>query len=129
MQKLIKILFRDKAILVAISLTFIITYLSLKSVSHNGIVYFAHIDKVYHSIAYFSLALFWLLGFPKALDSQMLKFGLGVACVVFGIVIEVLQATLTAYRTASLLDVLANAIGVAVAMMVYRYFSEKIMAI
>jgi VanZ family protein len=128
MQKLIKILFKDKILFVAIGITLFIGYLSLKKMEAMPLQ-LSHSDKIYHTIAYFLLGLSWLLSFPKSLQKKNLKYAVVVSCVIFGIVIEVLQGTLTTYRTASLLDVLANTVGVLVAMLLFKRVYKKIVAI
>jgi len=94
-----------------------------------SLISLSHSDKIYHTIAYFSLGLTWLLSFPKSLQKKKLKYAIVISCIIYGIVIEVLQATLTTYRTASLLDVVANTVGVLVAMMIFNKVYEKIVAI
>ena len=128
MRKLIKALFKDKIIFIAISITLFIGYLSLKKIDYFP-VELSQSDKVYHAIAYFSLGLTWLLSFPKSLQKKKLKYVIVISCVIYGIVIEVLQGTLTTYRTASLLDILANTVGVIVAMMIFKQVYKKIAAI
>lgn len=88
-----------------------------------------HSDKLFHAIAYFTLGLVWLLSFPKSLKKRSVKYAIVSSCVIYGIVLEVLQGTLTAYRTASLLDIVANTIGVVIAMMLFRQVYKKIVAI
>jgi len=128
MQKVIKILLQDKILFLAIGITLFIGYLSLKKIDYIPIQ-LSHSDKIYHAIAYFILGLTWLLSFPKSLQKKKLKYAIVIFCIIYGIVIEVLQATLTAYRTASLLDVVANTVGVIVAMTLYNRVYKKIAAI
>ncbi len=128
MQKVIQILLQHKILFLALGITLFIGYLSLKKIDFIPIQ-LSHSDKVYHAIAYFSLGLTWLLGFPKSLQKKKLKYAIVISCVIYGIVIEVLQATLTSYRTASLLDIVANTVGVIVAMMLFNKVYKKIVAI
>ena len=128
MLKLIKTLFKDKIIFIAIGITLGITYLSLMRLNFAPSK-LSHVDKIYHSIAYFILGLTWLLSFPKSLEKKYIKYAIVISCIIYGIVIEVLQGTLTAYRTASLLDVIANTIGVLVAMVLFKSIYKKIIAI
>jgi VanZ family protein len=86
-------------------------------------------DKIYHCIAYFILGLTWLLSFPNSLEKKSIKYAIVFSCIIYGIVIEVLQTTLTTYRTASLPDVIANTIGVLVAMVLFKSIYKKIIAI
>lgn len=71
-------------------------------------------DKIFHSLAYVIFTLLWYATF-------IYKFNFGhkkalwyasIGSVIFGIVIEVLQSTLTTYRAAEVYDIIANTIGV-----------------
>ncbi len=128
MLKLIRILFKDRSLIVAIGITIFIGYLSLIKMPTTN-VGISNLDKVYHIIAYFTLTLFWLLSFPIAVKMGKVKYLIATACVIYGIVVEVLQTTFTAYRTASLLDVLANTVGVFVALLIINSVYKKIDAI
>jgi len=128
MQKVIKVLFKDRVLFIAIGITLFIGYLSLKKIEYS-LIPLSNTDKVYHTIAYFSLGLTWLLSFPKSLQNRRLRYVIVISCIIYGIVIEVLQATLTVYRTASLLDIVANTVGVIVAMLLFNKVYKKIVAI
>ena len=128
MQKGIKTLFKDRLIFIALGITFVIGYLSLKKVG-NIPVQISHADKIYHAIAYFFLGVTWLLSAPKSLTNKKLKYAIVCGCIIYGIIIEVLQGTLTTYRTASVLDVAANFVGVIIAMLLFKQIYKKIIAI
>jgi VanZ family protein len=128
MRKLIKILLKDKIIFIAISVVLIIGVLSLIKVPEAPIK-FSSLDKVYHTIAYFTLALTWLLSFPVSRKKHTVKYAIALGCIFYGIIIEVLQTTLTTYRTASLLDVVANSVGVFIALLIFNSICKKIDAI
>jgi len=86
-------------------------------------------DKVIHFIAYFLLALSWLLVFKK--NKKVLKTSLFVAVsiIIYGIVIEALQNILTEVRTAEVADILSNSAGVVVATLLFNYLLKKRMLI
>jgi len=86
-------------------------------------------DKVIHFIAYFLLALSWLLVFKK--NKEVLKTSLFVAVsiIIYGIVIEALQNILTEVRTAEVADILSNSAGVVVATLLFNYLLKKRMLI
>lgn len=121
-------MFKDKILFIAIGIALFIGYLSLKKIDYVPIQ-LSHSDKIFHAIAYFLLGLTWLLSFPKSLQKKKVKYAVVISCVFYGIVIEVLQATLTTYRTASLLDIVANTVGVLVAMTLFNWVYKKIVAI
>lgn len=121
MLKPIKILLKDNMIYIAIVVTVAIIYLSLAKLPKT-IISVRHIDKFYHSLAYFTLTLSWLLSFYKKPKSKYLII---ILCIILGIVIEILQAYLTIYRTGDYLDILANTIGVFLAFFIFNLFLKK----
>ncbi|WP_232455883.1 VanZ family protein [Polaribacter sp. SA4-10] len=83
---------------------------------------FGNIDKVYHLFAYFTLTICWLFTYykkPKA------KYIVIVSCIIFGIIIEILQGTITSYRTGDYIDIVANTAGVIVALTIYNQILKK----
>ena len=110
MQSLIKILSKGNTLALAIFCTILILVLSLanevpqpEGVKIN--------DKIGHTFAYLSMSFFWLM-YAKLVNYKLLIVAL--SCVFYGIVIEVLQETLTTTRTGSVLDVMANIVGVSI---------------
>ncbi|MFT5761378.1 MAG: VanZ family protein [Polaribacter sp.] len=125
MRKLIKILLKDKIIFIAISVALVIGVLSLIKAPESPIK-ISYQDKIYHVMAYFMLAITWLLSFPISKRKDTIKYAIALGCVFYGILIEVLQTTLTAYRTASFFDVVANTIGVFMALLIFNSIYKKI---
>ena len=122
MQKLIKNLFKDNIFIIAISLTTLIAYLSLMKMPETDIG-FGNSDKLYHLFAYFSLTICWLFSFYKR---RKLKYVVLFACIIYGIIIEALQESLTEYRTGDYKDVLANTLGSILAYVVFVQILKKI---
>jgi len=126
MLKHIKVLLEDNAILVAIFFTISITIGSLVKSDVIAIEIVSISDKTIHFIAYFFLMLSWLyVFFKKKSFSKNVKF-IFIGCIVFGIIIEILQGVTTTYRTLSFLDVAANTLGVLFASTVFHFFEKKI---
>lgn len=121
MLKRIKTLFLDNLLFVAIAITIAIICLSLLKLPNTGIK-INNIDKAYHSSAYFVLALTWLFSFYKKPNK---KYIIVICCIMFGIIIEVLQSTLTIYRTGDYKDVLANSLGVLLALFIFNLIFKK----
>lgn len=115
MLKRIKNLFKDKGIYIAIVITVVIALLSLLKLGNQPIS-FNHLDKIQHAIAYFTLTLFWLLAVGK---SQKKRLVICVLCILYGIIIEVLQRQLTTYRFFDYADMLANGIGALLAGLIF----------
>lgn len=71
-----------------------------------------NIDKAVHFVFHFVLSLCWYLyfGARKKYEFKALAQAL-LLSFFYGITIEICQGTLTTYRSADLLDVLANSVG------------------
>ena len=68
-------------------------------------------DKILHVIAYALLMLTWYLTFHKNSSLKMI-LKIAIACILYGTILEVIQGKLTTQRTADLLDIVANCVGV-----------------
>ena len=122
MQQRIKNLLKDNFFIISIFVTLLIGYLSFIKVPRVDIQV-VYSDKWGHSFAYFMLSLCWLLTFFKYPKKKFLIITL---CVTYGIVIEVLQTTLTNHRTGDFLDVIANTIGILLGLMIFNLIIKKI---
>ncbi len=126
MLKAIKNLLEDRAIYIAIFITVSIAIGSLVKPESILIKSIPVSDKIQHLTAYFFLMLSLLYAFCKKptfhKNVKYLIFG----CLIFGIIIEVLQGVITSYRAASYLDIIANSIGVLLALVTFHFFEKKI---
>ena len=122
----IKKLLQDNAFYIAILITVGIGVLSFIKMPKVEELYMSSSDKLYHGIAYFFLTLSWLYTIlEKEQFYTKVKYVL-VGCLIYGIIIEVLQTAITSYRTASYLDALANSAGIVVAVLAFHLFEKKI---
>jgi len=119
--KHIKTLLKDNIFIIALGITISIVCLSLLKIPETQ-VKITNIDKVYHSIAYFTLTISWLIAYYK---KSQIKYIIVICCIIFGIIIELLQSTLTDYRTGEYLDVIANSSGVLLALLIFSLISKK----
>ena len=108
----------------ALIYTSAITYFSLIVMDFKvSVAGFDPTDKMLHAGAYLFLAVLWNLYIVfqntdfKRYTSNLLW--VAVACFFFGMLIEVLQGTLTSYRTPDWWDVLANSTGVVLAVLFF----------
>ena len=117
---------RNYFIYIALFFTVLITVGSLIPPKNIVQVKVPSFDKVIHLCAYFVLALSWLLAYSK--KSYNVKHHLTVAflVVVYGIIIEVLQGTITSVRQADVYDMIANFMGVLFALLVFKKVLQKI---
>ena len=87
-------------------------------------------DKMLHAGAYLFLAVLWKLYFVfKQPDFQRYTSNLlwvAFASFIFGMLIEVLQGTLTSYRTPDWWDVLANSTGVVLAVLFFTVMAPTV---
>ncbi len=125
MLRLIKSLFKDNLFIIAIGITIFIGYLSLMKMPKVDIDFTTNVDKLYHLFAYFTLTICWLFSFYKK-KQKHLKYYIVLGCVIYGIVIEVLQSKLTDYRTGDYMDILANSLGILLALIVFNQILKKI---
>lgn len=98
-----------------LALTFTIALTAISLVSNDGLPYFGtnYEDKIYHLIAYGILCFLWY----KVFFSYKIKHAIvlvSIICIIYGMVIEVLQGQLTMTRDASIMDIVANSLGVAI---------------
>ena len=126
MLKPIKSLLEDNVIYIAIFFTISITIGSLVKSDFIVVKSISVSDKTYHLIAYFLLMLSWLYVFCKKETLQRNVKYIILGCIIFGIIIEILQGVITSYRTASYLDIVANTIGVLLAVVIFHVFEKKI---
>lgn len=126
MLKPIKSLLENNAIYIAVVITISILFGSLVKSEFIVVESISVSDKMYHLIAYFLLMLSWLYAFFKKEKFQKHVKYIILGCFIFGIVIEILQGIITSYRTASYLDILANTIGVLLAVVIFHVFEKKI---
>ena len=102
-----------KNILILIGLIYVslITFGSLSSSNNISMLDFKHIDKIIHLISYAILCLIIFLIF----ETFKTKAGIWFAFLfptAYGTFIEILQLMITTSREFSLLDILANTVGV-----------------
>lgn len=120
----IKTLLKDNSLYISIAITILITVLSLIKTHPKPIIEISNLDKVQHAFAYMVLTISWLVSRDVKFKATPYSLIL-IACLVFGIIIEVLQGRLTTYRTASVLDIIANSLGIALGFMIFKAFTRK----
>lgn len=99
-------------------------FLTVGSLVNTGEVVNAptNFDKVLHFTAYFGLAVLWMCWniFRKPAAGHRLKLKnlslIALLVVVYGIIIEILQGVFTTYRIPDGWDIMANTIGVVLAL-------------
>jgi VanZ family protein len=126
MLKPIKSLLENNAIYIAVFFTICILFGSLVKSEFIVVESISVSDKTYHLIAYFLLMLSWLYAFFKREKFEENVKYIILGCFIFGIIIELLQGVITSYRTASYLDIVANTIGVLLAVVIFHVFEKKI---
>jgi VanZ family protein len=106
----------------------IIMYLSLAS-SHtfDSVTIFNSVpnfDKFVHVGMYFGLMSVIILEHRNSIKNVRQLFLVGLIPFFYGILIEILQATLTTTRTGSVFDALADCIGILISIFVWHWFNQ-----
>lgn len=116
----------DKLFLfLAIFITIIIGWGSLITIGNTVSSNINVSDKAIHLTAYLIVTLCWLIAYKNKL--KMLKINAYIVFLIFfyGIIIEVLQATVTTNRQFEIKDIVANTIGIALGFTVFRVLTQK----
>ena len=105
----------NRKVLLFIAIVYSITLAVFSLVSNDTLPYFGtnYEDKIYHFLAYALLNVLWFKVFFAFKNNNPIAIAFGIS-IVFGIIIEVLQGQFTVVRDASIMDVLANSIGVSI---------------
>ncbi|WP_026837454.1 VanZ family protein [Gillisia sp. JM1] len=107
-------------LIIAVFYTLLITSLSLIQLGKISLGDFNPTDKMMHLAAYFVLAFVWFFYYLFKIQEESLKikgfFNISILIILFGMLIEVLQGALTDYRDPDWADMLANSIGVLLAL-------------
>ena len=87
------------------------------------------IDKYVHSTFHFVFTLLWACYFCSQQKNIVIKtvFKVFLVSVAYGILIEFLQSAFTSTRKADIMDVLANSVGAAIAviaLLCYKHFNK-----
>lgn len=129
-------LVRRGVLLVAIGYTIALTIGSLIKPVQFVVNPFRFMDKLLHAGAYFGLTLLWIFAFVifnwifirrRRLSSTWRAIMVvSLIAIVYGIIIEILQGTMTSYRTPDAWDILANTTGVLLAVLLCSLFINKL---
>lgn len=123
MLKRIKRLLEHNILSLAIIATLIIAFLSLTAIPKiNMGLEIKSSDKILHILAYFTLSSIWFLALQKQMGNLYIKLALILSLIAYGIILEALQNGITSYRTGDILDVIANTIGILLALLFSRRF-------
>lgn len=108
--------------ILSISVALIIMYLSLiNAKKFDDISTFELADKLVHSAMYFGFMGLIMFENRKTLITGRKLFIAALIPLFYGILMEVLQGTLTETRTASVLDALFNTLGIILAVILWQW--------
>lgn len=98
--------------------TVIVTVLSLmKFGDMGGSVNLPYKDKMVHFVFYFLFVLLWFNYKKSEKNQRRTGFGIFIAAVVYGLLMEVCQSLFDNGRTADLYDAMANTLGATMALL------------
>lgn len=105
----------------------IIMYLSLANAHTfdrvSALESIPNFDKFVHIGMYFVLMSVIILEHKDSIKFRRQFFIIGLIPLFYGILMEILQATLTQTRTGSVFDALADCIGILISIFVWRWFN------
>jgi VanZ family protein len=117
------------AALAAFLYTALLTYLSLVQLGKISVWDFSPTDKMMHAGAYLVLVGVWQVFFTlKSPENYRYKnnlYKISGASILFGMLIEVLQGTLTRHRDPDWYDILANSTGVLLAVVIFLVLESQ----
>lgn len=102
----------------------VLTYGSIGNVSGVPKLGFSFDDKIYHFLAYAILTVLLFNYVVTTTIKHKILFSVSTA-IVYGIIIEVLQATITDFRTPDYYDVIANTIGALFIMLLVKFKDKR----
>ena len=88
-----------------------VSLIQLKNIPNVGVEFG---DKIFHFLAYSVLAFLWFSALFFKFNVSITKAIVysALSSIVFGIILEALQGSVTAYRSSDVYDALANTLGV-----------------
>jgi VanZ family protein len=115
------------SLFIAIIYSIALTILSLITISGIPDIGISFGDKIFHFLAYYILTLVWFYALFTKFNFKKNKAILYAAIfsMIFGIVIELLQGSITTSRHSDVYDAIANTLGVVIAVLVL-FLNNKI---
>lgn len=112
-------------IYISLSITIAIAVVSLVPINQQIAPQVQFLDKFVHAFMYFLLSFAWLKAFSGINKSVYYFYSILLIVLLYGIIIEVLQSVLTTYRRGDFYDVIANLVGIIIAGLFFKHFSQK----
>jgi VanZ family protein len=109
----------------------IILYLSLAdSQSFNKVPFLniPHLDKIVHFLMYFGLMSVIVFEHRKSIIGRTQLVLIALIPFIYGILMEILQMTITSTRSGSIYDVLANSSGIIVSALIWSSVGDRLNA-
>ncbi len=111
-------------LIIACLFTGFLTIISLKESDSLPDYILPYLDKVFHLFAYITLMLLWSKYAKKLYSKTNINKILSITAIlltIYGIIIEVLQSKLTNTRMLEISDIVANLIGIAFGIIIFKY--------
>ena len=116
---------KNGVLFIALLYSITLTILSFISFGSDSVTNLNYGDKVFHFGAHFVLVILLFCALYKLQHSKALPIA-AMSSVIYGIIIEVLQHTLTMDRQFDIYDILANCFGMLIAVVILRVYSKTI---
>ena len=131
MQNLIKSLLESKQLLV-ISIIYSVFITIIFLIPTNEMPKLLHflipIDKIIHVFIFMALTFLWLSYINSLLNNTkpIVLFFILVVCLLYGILIEVIQEFYVSSREAEFFDIIADLLGVSLGLLFFRNYKNRI---
>ncbi len=131
MQNLIKSLLESKQLLV-ISIIYSVFITIIFLIPTNEMPKLLHflipIDKIIHVFIFLALTFLWLSYINSLLNNTkpIVLFFILVVCLLYGILIEVIQEFYVSSREAEFFDIIADLLGVSLGLLFFRNYKNRI---
>ncbi|MBW2938637.1 VanZ family protein [Aureisphaera sp. CAU 1614] len=121
MMQLIKQLLKSNFLrILAIGYSLFVTVIMLVPITKGPKVNIPFFDKIVHALLYFLFAIIWLFYFRSlGKESKSIYVFVSIALFIYGIIIEVLQGSYIVTRTHDNWDIVANATGIIIGVLVF----------
>lgn len=113
-------MYKKFAFIIAIFYSIVLATVSLIKINNLPDAGISFADKIFHFLAYSVLAFLWFNTFFFTFKLKKIKAIIYAATlsIIFGIIIEVLQGSITIYRQTDVYDAVANTFGVLITVLI-----------
>ena len=116
---------KNYALPIAVIYTLLVAFVSFMSLSElPDLTIVTHQDKIVHVLMYLFFAFFWY-NYLESYTDFALVIAIAIAAI-FGIIVEVLQGSMTSERQFDYYDISANVVGALLSIVLVKHFKKHV---